>query len=90
VGCQLGLGAPIPPPRRAQVVFFPLASGDAGRMGPGDVRRAGRADGATTAPGCGVPGGNPLEQLDKLAKLHNSGALTDAEFEAEKRRILGG
>jgi hypothetical protein len=35
-------------------------------------------------------GGNPLDQLDKAAKLHNSGALTDAEFEAEKRRILGG
>jgi Short C-terminal domain len=34
--------------------------------------------------------GNPLDQLDKLAQLHNSGALTDAEFEAEKRRILGG
>jgi hypothetical protein len=25
----------------------------------------------------------------QLAKLHTSGALTDAEFEAEKRRILG-
>jgi hypothetical protein len=35
-------------------------------------------------------GGNPLAQLDELAKLHTSGALTDAEFEAEKRRILGG
>ena len=35
-------------------------------------------------------GGNPLNQLDELAKLHTSGALTDAEFEAEKRRILGG
>jgi hypothetical protein len=34
--------------------------------------------------------GNPLDQLDKLAGLHNSGALTDAGFEAEKRRILGG
>jgi hypothetical protein len=35
-------------------------------------------------------GGNPLDQLDKAAKLHSSGELTDAEFEAEKRRILGG
>jgi hypothetical protein len=35
-------------------------------------------------------GGNPLDQLDKAAKLHSSGALTDAELEAEKRRILGG
>ena len=31
-----------------------------------------------------------LEQLKTLAALRDSGALTDAEFEAEKRRILGG
>jgi hypothetical protein len=35
-------------------------------------------------------GGNPVAQLDELATLHTSGVLTDAEFEAEKRRILGG
>ena len=29
-----------------------------------------------------------LEQLKTLAALRESGALTDAEFEAEKRRIL--
>lgn len=29
-----------------------------------------------------------LEQLKTLAALRNSGALTDAEFEAEKRRVL--
>jgi hypothetical protein len=29
-----------------------------------------------------------LEQLKQLAALRDSGALTDAEFEAEKRRIL--
>lgn len=31
-----------------------------------------------------------LEQLKILAALRDSGALTDAEFENEKRRILGG
>jgi Short C-terminal domain len=31
-----------------------------------------------------------LEQLKTLAALHDSGALTDAEFKAEKRRILEG
>lgn len=31
-----------------------------------------------------------LEQLKTLAALRDSGALTDAEFEAEKRRVLGG
>ena len=29
-----------------------------------------------------------LEQLKTLAALRDSGALSDAEFEAEKRRIL--
>ena len=31
-----------------------------------------------------------LERLETLAALRDSGALTEAEFEAEKRRILGG
>ena len=31
-----------------------------------------------------------LEQLKTLAALRDSGALTAAEFEAEKRRILDG
>jgi hypothetical protein len=31
-----------------------------------------------------------LERLKTIAALHDSGALTDAEFEAEKRRILDG
>lgn len=39
-----------------------------------------------------VPGdeGIKLEQLKTLSSLRDSGALTDAEFEAEKRRILDG
>ncbi|MCF6390794.1 SHOCT domain-containing protein [Mycobacterium sp. MBM] len=31
-----------------------------------------------------------IEQLKTLAALRDCGALTDAEFEAEKRRVLGG
>ena len=30
-----------------------------------------------------------LDQLEKLADLHARGALTDAEFAAEKAKILG-
>jgi hypothetical protein len=30
-----------------------------------------------------------LEQLKQLGALHDSGVLTDAEFEAEKQKILG-
>jgi hypothetical protein len=32
---------------------------------------------------------DPVERLEKLADLHERGALTDAEFAAEKAKILG-
>jgi hypothetical protein len=32
----------------------------------------------------------PLEQLTELASLHNSGALTEEEYEDDKRRLLDG
>jgi len=32
----------------------------------------------------------PLRELEDIASLHKSGALTDEEYEAEKRRILYG
>jgi putative oligomerization/nucleic acid binding protein len=32
---------------------------------------------------------DPISQLERLAALRQSGALTDAEFEQQKRRILG-
>ncbi len=41
------------------------------------------------APAPAQPQSNSVEQLEKLAKLKESGALTDAEFEAEKAKILG-
>jgi hypothetical protein len=41
----------------------------------------------------GQPGASgerdPIDQLEKLAELRKSGALTDAEFEQQKKRILG-
>jgi hypothetical protein len=37
-----------------------------------------------------MQGGDHVSQLERLAKLHEQGALTDAEFEAEKARIIGG
>ena len=33
---------------------------------------------------------DPLEQLKKLGELKDSGVLTDAEFEAQKAKILAG
>jgi hypothetical protein len=32
---------------------------------------------------------DPLDRLEKLGRLHASGVLTDAEFAAEKAKILG-
>lgn len=47
-------------------------------------------DGPTAAPpaSTGVSSGD-LEEIEKLAALRDQGILTDAEFDATKRRILG-
>jgi hypothetical protein len=45
------------------------------------------APAAAPAPAAGSP--DPVEQLTQLAALKDSGALTEAEFEAEKAKILG-
>ena len=33
---------------------------------------------------------NTIEQLGKLGQLHEQGVLTDAEFEAQKQKLLQG
>ena len=33
---------------------------------------------------------NSIEQLQKLGQLHDSGVLTDAEFEVQKQKVLQG
>jgi hypothetical protein len=40
------------------------------------------------APAPAAPAADPIEQLTKLAALQDSGALTEAEFEAEKAKLL--
>ena len=35
------------------------------------------------------PAGNTIDQLKDLGELREKGILTDAEFETQKRRILG-
>jgi len=47
---------------------------------------------AAAVRGGGVPPAaapDPLDLLERLGALHDAGALTDAEFAAEKARILG-
>jgi hypothetical protein len=66
-------------------------------VGPQEFPVFGAVDAPTYTPQSYVPAppsysptdqGVRLEQLKTLAALRDSGALTDAEFEAEKRRIL--
>jgi DNA-binding protein YbaB len=40
------------------------------------------------APSGGAGGGDQIAELERLAKLRDSGALTDAEFEQQKAKIL--
>jgi hypothetical protein len=41
------------------------------------------------AAGAVTGGDDRIAQLERLAALHDSGALTEAEFAAEKAKILG-
>ena len=41
------------------------------------------------APAPAAPAADPIAQLKDLAELHTQGILTDAEFEAQKAKILG-
>jgi hypothetical protein len=93
---QLGQGVTLPikvdPKDQAAIAI----DWDRAPAGPAEdiVRPAGA--GAQTAPAqsfasTGSPAGSPdaVTQLEKLAKLRDSGALTDAEFEQQKAKILG-
>lgn len=42
------------------------------------------------APMAAEPAPDPLEQLKQLGELKAAGVLTDAEFEAQKAKILAG
>ncbi len=57
----------------------------------GEVRPASGGGFAPAAtPSGGSSGGDSVAELERLAKLRDSGALTEAEFEQQKARILGG
>ena len=46
--------------------------------------------GSPAAPAAAAPAVDPLDQLKQLGELKASGVLTDAEFEAQKAKILAG
>ncbi len=56
--------------------------------GMGQMPGVGQIPGMTPPPPA-QPQTDSVSQLEKLAKLKESGALTEAEFEAEKAKILG-
>jgi membrane protease subunit (stomatin/prohibitin family) len=51
--------------------------------------QAPQAEAAAPAPAPAAAAPDPIAQLTQLAALKDSGALTEAEFEAEKAKILG-
>jgi hypothetical protein len=55
----------------------------------GEVRPVEGAEGFAPAPAPST-GGDSVAELERLAKLRGSGALTEAEFEQQKAKILGG
>jgi Short C-terminal domain len=54
----------------------------------GEVRPVG-GSGFSPAPPTSGGGGDHIAELERLAKLRDSGALSDAEFEQQKAKILG-
>ena len=58
------------------------------RWAADDQQQAGEAAAPVAAPEAEAP--DMMEQLKQLGELHTSGVLTDAEFEAQKAKILAG
>ena len=66
------------------------ALGPYGGIGGVSAMAAGAAMGTPSPAGQPQPGSDPVSQLERLAALRNSGALTEEEFAAQKRRVLDG
>ena len=65
----------------------------AARAAMGGAPHEGHEQGPDQAQGQGPPpvdAQDPLEQIKELAELREQGILTEAEFAAEKKRLLGG
>jgi len=84
---------PKPPPPRppsADAASAGTAQFDtgAGVFSPAPDSSASYQPVADAAPGIGHSSEDPLDRIAKLARLRDSGALTEAEFEREKAKIL--
>jgi hypothetical protein len=70
------------------LVFIPMG------VGPIAMALLGRGNGVSASPIklTPMPSARPadaISRLERLAELHTSGVLTDAEFEQQKRKLLG-
>ena len=90
-GATLGPGVKLPvkvdPDDQTKIAIDWQNAGQAPARG--EVRPAGDAHASAPAPQS-EGGGDTVAELERLVKLRDSGALTDAEFEQQKARILGG
>ena len=55
-----------------------------------DLQAQQAAPAAAPAPAAGGMSADSMAKLEQLAKLHEEGILTDAEFEVQKQKILQG
>jgi hypothetical protein len=74
--------------RRRTAREFPQASRSAALRSMRGRVAAMRSGGGRPNAGDGSPGSERLSELERLAALHDSGALNDEEFESQKARVL--
>ena len=90
-GASIGQGATLPlkvdPSDPAKIAI----DWDSAQRAPvrGEVRSVGGGGFSPAPSSSGGGGGDHLGELERLAKLRDSGALTDAEFDQQKAKILG-
>jgi Short C-terminal domain len=91
---KLGQGVTLPvkvdpnDPAKISIDWQSVESGPA----RGEVRPVGGAPGfapPAPAPSAGTASFDSIGKLERLAKLRDAGAITDAEFEREKAKIFG-
>jgi hypothetical protein len=79
---------PTPPNPGTASVAPGLVDVGAGTVTPAPAGLASHQPIADAAPTVGLPSHDPLDRIARLAQLRDSGALTEAEFEREKAKIL--